>query len=264
MALIGWWKFNDSLNAEVGTNCSAQNGYTAVYSAAKFYNGLDITTQPTFGQRVVMSFVPPVNGTLEFWFKQNGWSWTNTTVSDSRYHIPISLTGGAPLQYVQYEYGTGLVILMQDQAARQVSATINNITLNADTLYHLAYTWGAGGFNVYIDGSSVYSGSMGSCAFDGTTTMTSQLLTDWINGARWFNGWMDNLKIYNTQRTDFSDRFYEDGVIPPAITTYLNIENKIRSRLTLTGISAGRTASTTNYLKNRHRTRIDLTGISAG
>ncbi len=214
MSLIGWWKFNDNLTAEVGTNCSAQNGYIPVYSVAKFYNGLDITTQPTFGQRVVMSFIPPVNGTIEFWFKQNGWNWNNTTVSDSRYHIPIALTGGAPLQYIQYEFGTGYRVLMQDQLGRQVTCAITGLILNADTFYHVAYPWGAAGFNVYIDGINKYSGSMGTCAFDGTTTMTSQLLTDWIDGNRWFNGWMDNLKIYDTQKTDFSDRFYENGVIP--------------------------------------------------
>ena len=215
MALIGHWKFNNNLTATVGNDASTQGSYTPVYGTGKFSECIDFTTDPGLGKSPTVTFTMPQNGTIEYWSKHSGWSWNDTTVTPSSvYHVPLCFISGNPHMYIQYEYGTGVHYHLVDQSGREIYYNVTGLVLPDATWYHTALTWGAGGFNVYIDGVCKLSGaSMGSCSFDGTSSMTVQI-GNAVWSSRYFKGYIDNLKIYNHQKTDYTDRDYEDGVIP--------------------------------------------------
>ena len=125
---IGWWKFNNNLTASVGSDATTAGGYTAVYGTGKFFEAIDMTTQPSFGQKINFSFTVPVNGTIEFWIKPSGWSWENTTLTgDSNYHIPLAMNAsGNPYMYIQYEPGVGIIVQMGDQAGNVTDTYVTN------------------------------------------------------------------------------------------------------------------------------------------
>jgi len=75
------------------------------------------------------------------------------------------------------------------------NATINNTTLlSTNTWHHIALTWNAGNYVVYVDGSSVKTGTYG-----GLTTLpaTANIGNNGSTNTQSYHGLLDSVKIYN-------------------------------------------------------------------
>ena len=152
--------------------------------------------------------IPP-EGCIEVWMQPIGWSWTNTSSSDSRDRIICHqrTTNAVPAITVNFDNGTGIIFDLNMGTNRRLTVT-NQSVADGEKL-HFAVSWkeaGASGLmKMYFNGSEVGSltadlGITGSkqngLGFGGFAHTTTHGLGGTIgNGKRW-----------SYFKTDFSDR----------------------------------------------------------
>jgi hypothetical protein len=224
MSLIGWWRLQDSLSAEVGSALVA-NGVTPVYAIGRFGKGLDRTAELETEKSIYAPFVVPVQGTIELWVKNNGWTWDGTNSSDSLAHAIFAMV--APYNNPRlFALADGLSahvfqIIMLDQDGHDVTYNLpNTVTLPADTFYHFAMTWDSSYLKIYINNVLVGSTSIGAVVHNGVSSTKLALGSfEYFDYEYGLNGIIDNLKIFDNVKTDFSDSAYETGT-PPASSVW--------------------------------------------
>lgn len=194
------------------------NTNTAFYGGQFGLSAFFPKTNASVGDLVYYTNWPmPTNGCIEFWFKPDVWTITNTTVSDGGVHFLCSrnsLAGGSPYVQMEIENGNGFRCSVYDGATEMlVDVTTLYIT---NRFYHIAMSWmqtnTVGGTAwIFLDGALV--ASVTNAALQITNGMVFPLAYGGVQNSANFGarGYIDNLKTFAYFKTDFSDRFNERG-----------------------------------------------------
>jgi len=200
--LVIWNKF-ENLTSEVGSNFT---GTPNSYQSAKFNNGVfinnsanKISASSVFDTSLAQAFC------VEFWYKPNFSSSAST-----RYPIISQPDSGLQLFLFWFEGGNWRAGYRVGETGQQVIASDS---FNTNDLIHFGLVGDNSGidgsgdkFRLYIDGVDVGSYTNG--------WTTSSLQTSLTIGSYWDdsfagNGLIDNLKVWDYAKTDFSDRNIE-------------------------------------------------------
>ncbi|MCX6740247.1 MAG: LamG domain-containing protein [Candidatus Parcubacteria bacterium] len=159
-------------------------------------------------------------GTIELWSKLN-----NISTSETNYFVYMSDTGGVQLAFWKQD-AVNLYVKVGDATA--VDTTYDFVDNN---WHHLALTWSAGAYKVFVDGTAVYN-----AAYSTLTTPTSLFLGYGNIASTSLNGSMDSVAIYNDVLTDdeilnhakngfsglYIDNTLNDGVISTSLANLLD------------------------------------------
>ncbi|MBN1897847.1 MAG: hypothetical protein JW827_03635 [Spirochaetes bacterium] len=223
--LILWNKLGSDIevqNSEIGPDGSP-NG--VIYAPCKFSNGF----KPV-GDRNYIDFDNNViqdQGCIEFWWKPDeNWNYAVSQKSvflDSQsMNYPPNDSWGLWFSYVHHSQIISVAHSVMDSMGHytSVGGSFTPVTTwSANDLVHIAMVWdrnkqieGQYSLAVYINGilQQGYTDDLGPSA-------TGYMYTKLRTGSSHFNysldsnvrGYMDNIKIWNFAKTDFSDRFVE-------------------------------------------------------
>ncbi|OFZ50984.1 MAG: hypothetical protein A3D92_10140, partial [Bacteroidetes bacterium RIFCSPHIGHO2_02_FULL_44_7] len=136
----------------------------------------------------------PENNTVEFWFKPN------ITMDENYTNSPIFVEiGGVSGKVIHIRWDGNLHVIRFYIENGGYNLTDYVGTLNAGQWYHLAFTWGKGGMNIFVDGTKVAN-----------NTATRNIIP---NSAFTFKvgiesgsikGVVDEIKVSNVQKTNYS------------------------------------------------------------
>lgn len=149
-------------------------------------------------------------GTIEFWFKQEGYNTNTGEPDDGRFHSfwspdirPYEARGASLLTY--QVPGEGWLFDIWDGTNYVRNITAPNIA--AGEWHHLAFTWSSAGdyTEVYLDG--VLLNRRESNFEVAPAYLPMQFGFDWDANDRGATAVLDNLKIWSVAKADFSDRF---------------------------------------------------------
>jgi hypothetical protein len=210
MNLIGWWKLEDRLS-EDGPDFTETG--TPSYSAGKFNNGVSGLTNLIY-LTSTNAMTNSNRGTIEFWWKP-GYNSASTTNAAMFHHVTsweFSMWWvGAQQLFDIYFYNGGY-------KTRYAFAP----SFSSGQFYHIAISWDASAgaglkIKMYLDGTPV---TVDSILLDSTwSAPTLDLKISGVYDGN-VNAQIDNIKLWDDVKTDFSDRFWEDGN-PPAVATQL-------------------------------------------
>lgn len=183
------------------------------YQACKFGNGF-FTDSDLNGIRLanypgVLKFndLSASRGCIEFWVKPNWDNTSNNTFSvftgeGLLFHLSWLYTGDEMAWFLEYNYNFCVYKTMH----------------GAGDLIHFALSWYPYPtnefivvFDFYVDG--ILRGNFSSDWEPGAPPTSNLFFGSSGGGGQPFNGTIDNLKIYDYDKTDFSDRFRERGGI---------------------------------------------------
>jgi len=184
----------------------------STFATGYYSNSTGALNQPlTVGSATDGWFITDINftpeGSVEGWFKSDGWSLTNTTVSDASQHRIYIDGDGSDLKLWPYIHpGEGLHFnLVDDSGSKRITCT--TCTLSADTWYHIAFSWSASQnlMKIFIDGVEVASSTV---ALTITSLPALELYIGSFKGEtiRGWDGWIDGFCYWNYMKTDFGDR----------------------------------------------------------
>ena len=190
---------------------------TPVYVTGNFYGNNALTcdaamTNTKYGGFTSVTFT--TLGTVEIWFKTNGWTWNGTTASDGREHslfaYPDNGAGSGKMLCV-FSSGNFVLFDIQTTATQRISTT--SITLNATDWYHIAFVWNKDGIGggaetqqIYLNGIKVANGSNTLSLTSSTYNMPLGHLGI-TNATIGWNGYISSATCHNYAKTDFADRF---------------------------------------------------------
>ena len=201
----------DGVNDDAGSTYTTGKYGNAVYVPDTFADGTE---------GVYFDDCPfPRTGSLEYWFKPNGWSWSGTSMSDSttKYMAPFSRWLGY-LEGIRLflQHSSGAFMFITDSSSVNNTGYISTDPIPDGVWTHIALEWdmdGAGFIGIYINGK--LQGSVSGKTWTGTTPDTYKMYVGrrpvdaTTNGAK---GWFDNLKLHNYRKYgDYSDR-HEEGL----------------------------------------------------
>ena len=169
-------------------------------STGALYVPLTVTTA-TDGWRI-SGFNLSGEGCMEMWMKFDGWSLTNTTVSDSSQHR-LFLDGTALNLWTYIHPGFGILF----DLAGTVRLSCTNCSIPADTWTHYAVTWSdiQNFKKMFINGVEVASSSA-SFTIGSTAALNMDIghyISETVQGLK---GWVDGVIYRNEYVTDFTDR----------------------------------------------------------
>jgi len=172
---------------------------TAKFGAHSLYpNALYHASQGTLLDTV------PAAGTVEFHFCPDV-----TFDSDSTAHEFLLYKRNLAVNcyayilfYLRQDDGLMRVVMERDDCAFIVNMYSDQSSWTADQWYHVALTWGATGMKLYIDGLLNDSNAQTGRFEDGTNLDFGFGYSEAHGGP--FNGKMDELRVSNVQRTDFT------------------------------------------------------------
>ena len=189
------------------TNSLAGHSYVTGYF--KNSTAVRIPASLSAGQELSIPVVNiPKEGAMSIWFKPNGWSLSNTTVSPAGVHSVIYRDSTAvPLITWSVVNGAGIQLLFNDgtNPTRVINATTQSI---ADGVYNLAsMSWSTANnlIKIYLNGVEIGS-------FSGTISLTGVQNTYISLGCRGgindqeLNGDLDLFTYYNYYKTTWNDR----------------------------------------------------------
>ena len=237
--LILWNKLGSTTevqNSEVGPDFDYINGVKG-YGPVQHGNGVEANYANACGvHRTNAVNMGPMNaGTIEYWYLSNSEEpdreamyFPSINTKDFSQYVSIGLYWDAG-----YNGGYGLLMSWNDGVnwGKIQTGVVGegNITFSTSTPTHLSFVWDWNGIEGTADTMRVYR--------DGVLLINGQdIVSNWINSKTNYciwgigdyrpgwatapNGKIDNLKIYNYAKTDFSDRFIEgtNGNAPPSIT----------------------------------------------
>jgi hypothetical protein len=169
----------------------AQNGGTALNLAGAGY--VNCTPVNSYWTTATS------NITIEFWFMWNGTSTTGQMITN----------GNTGLDGVRIQFNSDATISIGNSGAGGTS--FNNFTVMADKWYHLAavLTSNPGEWKLYINGEkqTATSSNFSIIAPNGTNNGRS-VIGAGHNGAEIFNGIIDEVRIWNSARTEDELGFY--------------------------------------------------------
>jgi hypothetical protein len=214
--LLVLWNTLGSM-AEVGSSAVGTPGTLTIagaeFVAGRFGGGVLIpASRADQSQQLRFDYTLTPEGTIELWFKQEGYTTNGGQPDDGRFHSfwspdirPYETRGASLLTYqVPWEAWHFDVWDGTDSIRNSIEPTIA-----AGEWHHLAFTWSSAGdySEVYLDGALVNrrEGTLGITP----TYLPLQFGFDWDSNTRGVTSVLDNLKIWSVARTDFSDRFTE-------------------------------------------------------
>ena len=169
---------------------------------------------------------PGLKGCIEFWIKFNGFSISNANISDGGVHFFVGPPQGAwtpPLYYIVAQDGYGIRVGFV-QVSTYIEAQCTTSSWSDATWYHCAASWSdASDFlKLYQDGVEIASNTLSGNAI--TTPCDASLGDDGHSGGAGYSAkaLIDNAKMWNYPKHDFSDRFteYSYAYVPPGIVTW--------------------------------------------
>lgn len=201
-SLLQWSKL-ESATCEVGPNFATTG--TFIYEACKFNNGGRGNVDGYLLSNITGMFVSPNAGCIELWIKPSAASGVGFG------YTPIFQYSQSVSNFVDLVlYETGMYFHLR---ANNVWSRFDNVSSwSAGELFHVAIAWdGAGispGKTVACYKNGVEIGSLNNAvAF--SSNLTSGYLgyvpTDWGPGVN-FNAPMDNIKVWNYGKIDFTDK----------------------------------------------------------
>jgi hypothetical protein len=213
---LQWNRFQNNLSAVIGNSAVAGGTITPAYGAVMFGDGLYLASYTGSANYVYLEFPFNASGVIECYVKAgSSWSYNSTTkaCSDGKDHLIMGFNTGAatrPLIALQVVNGLGWNFNILDQSSRQKDQFFNGASISANEVFHFAWTWDATTFSAWKNGSKMTTDwSCGSVAFNGSTGRVGLLQHGYLD--RGADIYMDNTKVYDYTKTDFSDRFRERG-----------------------------------------------------
>lgn len=195
--LVGYWKFDEgSGNIAYDSSGNGNDGVihdatwtTGVSGSALHFNGVDSWVEvPCSLTLTAMSQI-----TLEAWVQED-------SITAQLKGIISKCDGYAPPTNAEYSLGTnenGEVFFETDNGVAIFSSQTTPLITRAGQWYHVAGTWSGNSYAIYVNGQPVLSGTC-------TPQMTlSNMLPVQIgrHGSWYFQGTIDEVKIYNYART---------------------------------------------------------------
>lgn len=214
--LMLWNKLdNDSkvTHSEVGVNFAWVG--TPAYTPMQFHDGVYVIDESNYPSTRLNGFHIQENGTIEMWIKPIGWSMTNGITSGGDYNYPWSLSSGNGYTYFGPDGGSSSMLGATTQ--------LTHISLANGVLSHLAFVWAKNGINGTTDTYRVYQDGILRENTTATLTPTGASFTGegfglghkMFTDQNWaLEGGIDNVKWFNYAKTNFSDRFFENGSAP--------------------------------------------------
>jgi hypothetical protein len=192
--LVGYWTFDgpdiQGLNA-TATDVSGNNNHGTIYGAkpaigkvgqALSFDGVDDYVE-------VSSITTPAIMTFETWFKR----WGSGSGGVPRLHS----SGGTPDWTFEVGVGNtaipnnlGFYLRFTDDTA---TGWVGVYDVTNNVWYHAVFTWDGTWIRAYVNGSEVYSSN----AWAGKTIKQGKTRIGTANLADWFDGLIDEVRIYN-------------------------------------------------------------------
>jgi len=216
-------------NSEAGPNGSWQG--TSSYISIKFNNGMYINNDNNYID-FDGSFFTPNNFTIEVWFKTD-YNVVNGQSQDGKQHcFFVWFYNNNNRCLAKFTHDTRYLEIDMCYNSSLYYFNCNNasITFSAGSIHHIAFVYdkngidgGADKLRIYFDGTQVFNSTSSppTCTNSGGIF---HLGVDWgtVNPIPWINftGGIDNIKIFNCAKTDFSDKDTEDTYHLSSTTTY--------------------------------------------
>jgi hypothetical protein len=207
---IFWSKLED-LTAEIGNDLiEAAGGSSDFTRAAKFNNGAwgGVSNWPKLEPQCPTDIAR--TGCIEFWVKWEDPEDTTSVIPIFFMHNPGVSAGSVSRQ----KSSEALVVYWVNSALFSVTHV-----QTAGVLAHIALSWdldnpmgGTDYVRLYVDGVAVGAHTSAIPPYEATQLNLSHSYDDAVYSRPWVV--FDNAKIFAYAKTDFADRFYEDGVIP--------------------------------------------------
>jgi len=231
MAQKYWSKLEDDgdiTTPEVGPAGTKDGSPT--YVACKFNNGIyvDVDAEGYHFPNNPTVITGATKGTVEFWIKPD-FDLVNGIPATARHHMFVEYNPAGSAWLLFYIHGgEGIRIYRADDSNVAVDAVDSTTDWTAGDLVHLAFVWdAAAGFDstktlaVYVNGVQTASSTTALGTF---TDDTSDIHVGWwpTVADKEMDSALDNLKIHDVAKTDFSDKDTEDTspvVGPPGIKT---------------------------------------------
>jgi hypothetical protein len=208
-------------NSAFGDDGSVFGSYE--YRQGKYGDGFYVQDQPTSGR---ITFPTDVNvggqGAIEFWYQPN-YPYTSEPLYPYG-HPNLLCTSTSSYPYFRFAFNPpsddfSFTLGNADDTDRVVISY--RIEFEAEQLMHIALVWDSDGINgtaetmqLYLDGvlqtPQAGNGSADNTQAISTTSITTPLyVANNTSGNRGCGGVMDNLKMFDYAKTDFSDRLRE-------------------------------------------------------
>ena len=199
------------LSPEVGSSL-VKTG-TPTYETGKFGNALIGATGNLWSGDISNYLSDNLRGTMECWVKFTTFSFSPGfiiwTVGSSTYPVIMIRQETNLIRFAAYITG----------GATYLSTTYSTSGMSTGTWYHLAFSWdgagipGAGGKTCigWIDGVEVVSAITTFNATGFEDSQKLQIANSSSDTSQYIHGTVDNVKVHNYAKTDFSDREIEDA-----------------------------------------------------
>lgn len=206
-SLIGWWKLDDPCGLTATDSSGNNNDGTLNNMAGDEWTGGAIGGALDFvgtNEYIAIAHIDDYlidNGTMALWFYANDVSSRGELFSKDSQNAG---TGGHLTVYVE---SSRVKARMQDTSNGYAVSSAS--TLQPDTWYHVALTWGSGGMKLYLDGVEVdtdsYTGGLGTSSGGiGNYEPLALGACTWISGdlvitplLYYFDGTLDDVRFYN-------------------------------------------------------------------
>jgi hypothetical protein len=278
--LILWNKMGSAVEitgSEVGSNLNITG--SPDYLEARFGNGLRIDAQTETVTMPATAFPATLGDksyTVEFWYKPT-YPCADSRVTPTRLTLfgPYQASPNTPYTNTGITYavwGKNYPSVTDLQFASSCSAwgaaipplsdyqLVHHANWLADELVHLAFVFDAArtdnkSFRVYVNGTEHVYATTVIPAFYPTRQDDKLFLLgrDRAISGRYANGLLDNLKIYNYAKTDFSDRFNEGindisiSISSPTSGTIFNEGENMTITAATSGVDAGKVTNVEFY-----------------
>lgn len=202
-------------NTEVSNSVVGANGTivsNAIFKPGKFGNGFYISNDNDY-----ITFPPSTLSdwskfTAEMWLKPD-WSMIGgTSTSDGIDHSPFLMHEGSSLDYISlYFHQNGVIIFALNADSGNCAVYEDTLDITAEQWYHYAIVADINGIagtsdkmRLYIDGNMIKA--ISEYYVPGSFIIYVGIYDPANPDNLEFEGIIDNLKIYNYAKTDFSDR----------------------------------------------------------
>ena len=225
MALKYWSKLEDAgdvTNPEIGP-AGTEDG-SPTYAACKFNNGIyvNVDNEGYHFPNNPTVITGATKGAVEFWIKPD-FNLVNGEPSDSARHFLFAYSpAGSAVLAIEVQATGGIRIVRVDDIGGTVAILDTTTDWTAGDLVHLAFTWDKDhGF----DGNKTMAFYVNGVETVSTTTALGTLTDDTSDiyvgihgsGAFHMDSVLDNLKIFDDAKIDFSDRNDEDAGYPTVV-----------------------------------------------
>lgn len=179
-----------------------------IYSQSSFEKAIDFDGNGDYANTFDRPYLPTINGTIEAWVKVRSISWPGGSQGEAFIAKNEEQWNNGDC-YVFFEYGTGkLISRIQKPPSIEVDVASNsNFWQSYNQWIHYAFTWGAHGMKMYINGVLQYNqNSLNYSALNNDYNFYvgahGYMLHSGIYVVNdFFDGQIDELRIWNYQKS---------------------------------------------------------------